>query len=110
MLTARSDDVQVVSDGPMRLRRWFPGARLNHAEHALPRSGSDTAIHGRSHTRGASELSWDELRAAVARCLGALQPGIPGRAGAAGSNSACHRTAGLRTQSSLRPDSHFSRR
>jgi AMP-binding enzyme len=63
----------VVSDGPMWSKRWFPGARLNYAEHALSRAGSGTAIYGRSHTRGASELSWDELRADVAQCAGGLK-------------------------------------
>jgi hypothetical protein len=64
---------QVVSDGPMWSKRWLPRARLNYAEHALLRSGGDTAIYGRSHTRGASELSWDELRAEVARCTDGLR-------------------------------------
>lgn len=62
----------VMSGDSMWSTRWFPEARLNYAEHALQRSGSATAIYGRSHTRGASTLSWDELSNAVARCARGL--------------------------------------
>jgi acetoacetyl-CoA synthetase len=55
--------------------RWFPGARLNYAEHelALPgRAAGDVVVVGRSQTRGPVELTADELRDAVARCRAGL--------------------------------------
>ncbi|MCW2547453.1 MAG: acetoacetyl-CoA synthase [Mycobacterium sp.] len=48
--------------------RWFPGATLNYAEHALRRRGEDVAVFERSQTRADSQLSWDGLREQVARC------------------------------------------
>ena len=67
--------------------RWFPGARLNYAEHALAlpgRAGSDVVVVAHSQTRGPVELTADELRDAVARCRAGLQRlgvrrGRPGR-------------------------------
>ncbi len=67
--------------------RWFPGARLNYAEHALAlpgRAGSDVVVVGHSQTRDPVELTADELRDAVARCRAGLQalgvrPRGPGR-------------------------------
>jgi acetoacetyl-CoA synthetase len=53
--------------------RWFAGARLNYAEHALRAgAGDDVAVveHDEEGPRG--ELTWDELRAAV----GARPPGL----------------------------------
>jgi acetoacetyl-CoA synthetase len=63
----------VMTGDAMWSTRWFPETRLNYAEHALHRSGDATAIYGRSHTRGASSLSWDELSDAVARCARGLR-------------------------------------
>ncbi len=51
---------------------WFPGSALNYAEHALLRSGGDPAIVSLSQTRDRTQLSWDELREAVARCRAGL--------------------------------------
>lgn len=60
--------------------KWFPGGTLSFAEHALAhadeRPGS-VAIVARSQTRAESELTWAELRDAVARCrAGLLRLGV----------------------------------
>jgi acetoacetyl-CoA synthetase len=53
---------------------WFPGAHLNYAEHALRRSGAETAIIARSDTRaGTEELTFDELRERVAAFAAGLR-------------------------------------
>ena len=56
--------------------RWFPGATLNYAEHALAEVGSrpdDVAVVARSQTRGPVELTWAELADQVGRCRAGLQ-------------------------------------
>jgi acetoacetyl-CoA synthetase len=56
--------------------RWFPGAALNYAEHALRlpgRTDEDAVIMGRSQTRPATDLTAAELRDAVARFRAGLQ-------------------------------------
>ena len=56
--------------------RWFPGAAINYAEHALSMPGrepSDVVVIGRSHSRDPVDLTADELRDAVARCRAGLQ-------------------------------------
>jgi acetoacetyl-CoA synthetase len=53
---------------------WFPGARLNYAEHALG-TAEDTdrvAVLGRSQTRGDVDLTFAQLREQVARARTAL--------------------------------------
>ena len=55
--------------------RWFPGATLNYAEHALAAaatSPADVAVIGRSQTRDRVELTWAELADQVARCRAGL--------------------------------------
>ena len=55
--------------------RWFPGSRLNYAEHALHGAGaddSDIAVMARSQTRPDLDLTWGELRAQVARARSVL--------------------------------------
>jgi acetoacetyl-CoA synthetase len=54
---------------------WFPGARLNYAEHALRGFGDDDAVAvvARSQTRGPSQLTLGELRAEVARVASGLR-------------------------------------
>jgi acetoacetyl-CoA synthetase len=53
---------------------WFPGARLNYAEHIFARGrGSEPALVARSETRDDVTLSWDELRAQVARAAAGLR-------------------------------------
>ena len=54
--------------------RWFSGARLNYAEHALRHPGGDRpAIIGVSEDGPARELSWDELRTTVGGLAAALR-------------------------------------
>jgi acetoacetyl-CoA synthetase len=56
--------------------RWFPGAHLSYAEHALAlpgRAGSDVVVVAHSQTRERVELTGDELRDAVGRCRAGLQ-------------------------------------
>ena len=53
---------------------WFPGARLNYAEHIFARArGPEPALIARSETRDDVTLSWDELRAQVARAAAGLR-------------------------------------
>ena len=54
---------------------WFPGTRLSYAEHALRmpgRAGDDVVVIGRSQTRGPTDLTAAQLRAAVAHCRAGL--------------------------------------
>ncbi len=56
--------------------RWFPGATLNYAEHALRlpgRADGDVVVMGRSQTRGPTDLTAAELRDQVARCAAGLR-------------------------------------
>src|SRR5258708_31803526 len=64
-----------LADASMPGARWFPGASLNYAEHALRmpgRADGDVVGVGRSQTRAPSELTAAELRDAVARCRAGL--------------------------------------
>jgi acetoacetyl-CoA synthetase len=66
----------VLADRSMPGARWFPGATLNWAEHALRlarRRDSDVVMVGRSQTRDRQELTAAELRDAVARARAGLQ-------------------------------------
>jgi acetoacetyl-CoA synthetase len=53
---------------------WFPGARLNYAEHALcaPEDAARTAVLGRSQTRADVDLTFGDLREQVARARSVL--------------------------------------
>jgi acetoacetyl-CoA synthetase len=53
--------------------RWFTGARLNFAENLLRHEGSGTAIVAWDERGRQRELSFDELRAEVARVAAALR-------------------------------------
>jgi acetoacetyl-CoA synthetase len=58
---------------------WFPGARLNYAEHMLGRDedADAVAVVAVSQTRESSELTFGELRAQVARArAGLLRLGV----------------------------------
>lgn len=64
----------VLASREMPGARWFPGALLNYAEHAL---GTDedldrVAVLGRSQTRDDVELTFGDLRDQVARARAAL--------------------------------------
>lgn len=64
---------RVLDDERMPGARWFPGARLNYAEHVL-RGGSDgTAVLAVTEDGTTTPLSWDELRAQVAAFAGWLR-------------------------------------
>jgi acetoacetyl-CoA synthetase len=71
--TPATDDL---ADSSMPGARWFPGATLNYAEHALRlpgRLGDDVVLVGRSQSRPPVELTASELRDAVACCRAGLQ-------------------------------------
>jgi acetoacetyl-CoA synthetase len=51
---------------------WFPGARLNYAEHMMGRDVDAVAVVARSNTRGPVELTFGELREKVARARAGL--------------------------------------
>jgi acetoacetyl-CoA synthetase len=61
---------RVLSDTGMPGARWFEGATLNYAEHALRHPGT---VVSRGQTRGSSELQPAELRDQVARARAGLQ-------------------------------------
>jgi acetoacetyl-CoA synthetase len=66
---------RVLSERVMPGARWFQGARLNYAEHAIG-TAADTdrvAVVGRSQTREPVELTFGELREEVARARAALE-------------------------------------
>ena len=65
-----------LADASMPGATWFPGARLNWAEHCLrleDRAGDDVVVIGRSQTRDRTTLTVDELRDGVARARAGLQ-------------------------------------
>jgi acetoacetyl-CoA synthetase len=66
---------RVLASREMPGARWFPGARLNYAEHAVGRPGDEdrVALLGRSQTRGPVDVTFGELRELVARARAGLQ-------------------------------------
>ncbi len=65
----------VLADREMPGARWFSGARINYARHALaqrPDADEEVAIIAHSQTRAPVQLSWGELRAQV----GAVRSGM----------------------------------
>jgi acetoacetyl-CoA synthetase len=73
-IRAREPYDEVLRDQTMPGVSWFPGARLNYAEHVLRRDADRVAIVARSDTRaGAEELTFSDLRERVARCATGLQ-------------------------------------
>ncbi|HEX7671261.1 MAG TPA: acetoacetate--CoA ligase [Polyangiaceae bacterium] len=62
---------RVLAERKMPGARWFEGATLNYAEHALRRSGGGVAVvYRREDEKG--RLTWDELRDQVARARAGL--------------------------------------
>ena len=75
-IVARDQPTGDLVEARMPGARWFPGATLNYAEHALRlpgRADADVVIVGRSQTRDPVDLTAAELRDAVARCRLGLQ-------------------------------------
>ncbi|MFQ5547035.1 MAG: acetoacetate--CoA ligase [Woeseia sp.] len=66
-----ADDI-LIQPGDMTTARWFTGSRLSFAEHLLRHRGGRAAIVFRGEDGTRSELSFDELRRAVAGVAGAL--------------------------------------
>jgi acetoacetyl-CoA synthetase len=67
---------ETLAGGPMPDVRWFPGAELNYAQHALRQARSTpgaVAVVARSQTVADQELTWAELAAAVASCAAGLR-------------------------------------
>lgn len=65
-IVADGDPVPALADAVMPGARWFPGARLNYAEHALrSRDDADTAIIQITEPGVTEEMSWGRLRAEV---------------------------------------------
>ncbi len=64
----------VLADARMPGAQWFPGARLNFAEHILrqARSGAP-ALHFASESAPLASVSWDELSTQVARLAASLR-------------------------------------
>ena len=65
-----------LADGSLPGAVWFPGAELNHAEHALAHAEVDpdgVAVIARSQSRDEVVLSWAELSSAVARAAAGLR-------------------------------------
>lgn len=56
----------VLPDRAMPGAVWFPGARLNYAQHALRYAGGDSPALVAVGEDGATEVSWTKLRAEVA--------------------------------------------
>ena len=72
---SETDPGPALADARMPGARWFPGARLNWAEHCLRlagRAGGDTVLVARSQSRDRIEMTADELRDAVARARSGL--------------------------------------
>src|SRR2546429_7716984 len=59
---------RVLANRTMPGAEWFPGTRLNYAQHALRTTRTDQpALVGRSNTRPPDSLSFGQLREQVAR-------------------------------------------
>ncbi len=64
----------VLEERRMPGARWFPGARLNYAEHVFRHADAGrAALVYASETRPAGEVSWDELSRQVASVAAALR-------------------------------------
>src|SRR3954468_9615072 len=64
----------VLADRSMPGASWFPGARLNYAEHILrDKDDADVAMVARSELRDLHELTWGEVREQVARVAAGLR-------------------------------------
>lgn len=74
---SRSGYDRVLESHAMPGARWFPGARLNYAEHALRHTGPETMVVSVSQSRDRVDLSADDLRKQVARArTGLIELGV----------------------------------
>jgi acetoacetyl-CoA synthetase len=64
---------RVLGDERMPGARWFPGARLNYAEHILRGGSDEPAVLAITEDGTTTTLRWDELRAQVAAFAGWLR-------------------------------------
>jgi acetoacetyl-CoA synthetase len=73
-LKGDGDPSRVLVDQSMPGAKWFPDVRLSYAEHVLAgREDAEVALVHASELRPLAELTWGELRAAVAACAGGLR-------------------------------------
>jgi acetoacetyl-CoA synthetase len=74
-LRAHTPHERVLGARVMPGAEWFPGARINYAEHMVGRAADldNVAVVARSNTRGPIELTFRELREQVARARAGLQ-------------------------------------
>ena len=70
---AHSPYDQVLGSRQMPLARWFPGATLNYAEHALRWPADQVRVHARSQTRTAQDLTGAQLGDLVGRAQQGLR-------------------------------------
>jgi acetoacetyl-CoA synthetase len=71
-----SDPGPALAEARMPGARWFPGARLNWAQHCLRlegRAGDEVVLAARSQTRERVTMTADELRDAVGRVRAGLE-------------------------------------
>jgi acetoacetyl-CoA synthetase len=71
-LESRTAVGAALADPVMPGARWFPGAEVNYAAHALRSEPLGPALVGLSQSRERVELTVDELRDHVARCRAGL--------------------------------------
>jgi acetoacetyl-CoA synthetase len=72
-LRAYTPHERVLGTRDMPGAEWFPGARLNYAEHMLRGDADAVAVVARSNTRGPIELTFGELHDQVSRARAGLQ-------------------------------------
>lgn len=72
-VTARRPFERVLESRAMPGARWFPGAELSYAEHALRRQGPGKAVVWLREDGSQGSLTWDELRDQVARARAGLR-------------------------------------
>jgi len=70
---AHAPYTRVLSSREMPGARWFEGALLNYAEHALRRGGAEPALVSHSQSRSPLTLSFTELGEEVARVRAGLE-------------------------------------
>ena len=73
-IKASAPYTKVLEAPTMPRTKWFTGAKLNYAEHALRHAqGNQPAIIFQSELKPRTEISWDELKAQVAAVANTLK-------------------------------------